>query len=213
MDFYKVLIVGSSGKGKTYSARNMDRENTFYINVENKPLPFKGGFTNHVKPKTLKEVTDAIISAGTDEKITSIYLDSFSAVFDMILLDCRKRFKGFDVWNNYSDAICTFIDLIKRVPKNVYITAHYEILNIEGASEKRARVKGKELEGLIEKEFTLVVYAESKMNDAKKPEYYFSLFSEGTSAKCPPDIFGEDIFTIPNDCKFMNDKITEFISQ
>jgi len=88
---------------------------------------------------------------------------------------------------------------------------HYEILNLEGAAEKRLKVSGKENEGQVEKHYTIVVYAESKHSaDGKRPEHFFRLTGEGLSAKCPPDIFGADVLTIPNDAKFMQDKIEEF---
>ena len=40
-DYYKVLLVGQSGRGKTFSFRNMNPDTTGFINVEDKPLPFK----------------------------------------------------------------------------------------------------------------------------------------------------------------------------
>ena len=43
-DYYKVLLVSQSGKGKTYSFRNMNPDTTGFVNVENKPLPFKNNF-------------------------------------------------------------------------------------------------------------------------------------------------------------------------
>jgi hypothetical protein len=36
---YKIAIVSSSGRGKTYSFRNLDPATTGFINIENKPLP------------------------------------------------------------------------------------------------------------------------------------------------------------------------------
>lgn len=92
----------------------------------------------------------------------------------------------------------------------MFITGHYEFLDIEGQQEKRAKVKGKEWEGLIEKEFTMVVYADRKLDDNKKVQAWFDLSLEGTSSKCPPAIFGEDVHRIPNDCRIMLDKIKEF---
>jgi len=212
MDYFKVLIVASSGKGKTTSAKDLDRDKTQFINTENKPLPFKGNFKHHIRPKSLEETREAVINGAKDETIDVIFIDSLSAIFDMVLLDCRKKYKGFDVWNAYNESIANFIDLIKRVPKTVFITAHYEILGIEGSQEKRVKVKGRELEGVIEKDFTIVVYADSRLNDKKKPEYYFNLFKEGTSAKCPPDIFGEEVFEIPNNCAFIQAKLNEFLN-
>lgn len=71
----------------------------------------------------------------------------------------------------------------------------------------------KEWEGVIEREFTVVLYADSKFNDKGKPVYYLDLASEGTSAKCPPDIFGEDVFRIDNDVKYIDNKIKEFAGE
>ena len=70
----------------------------------------------------------------------------------------------------------------------------------------------KEWEGFIEKEFTIVLYTDRKLNDQKKVEAWFDLALENSSAKCPPDIFGEDVTKIPNDCAFVQQKILEFVS-
>lgn len=211
VDFYKILLVSPSGYGKTMSARNLNRESTGFINSENKPLPFKGGFKYYYKPKTLAETSQYIIECAKNPEITSLFIDSLSSIFDMVLLDSRKKYKGFDVWNNYNTEIQNFIDLIKKVPKQVFMTAHYEILGIEGSQEKRVKVKGKELEGVIEKDFTIVLYGDKKLNDKGFPEYYFNTFQEGTSAKCPPDIFGPEVMRITNDCEFINNAIYQFL--
>lgn len=44
----------------------------------------------------------------------------------------------------------------------------------------------------------------------EKPKYFFKLAAEGTSAKCPPGVFGEDVYKIPNDSKVVLDKVVEF---
>jgi len=143
--FYKVLLVAASGSGKTTSAQNLDKETTGFLNVENKPLPFKGDFKYHIVPKDLNTVKSTLIEWAKNPAITSIYVDSLSAIFDMVLLDSRARFTGFDTWNNYNNSIQQLIVLIKAVPKEMFISAHYEILGIEGSQEKRVKVKGKEL--------------------------------------------------------------------
>jgi DNA polymerase III delta prime subunit len=140
---YKILLVAQSGSGKTMSAQNLDRDKTGFINTENKPLPFKTDFKYHVVPKTITEVTNTLVEFAKNSEINSIFIDSLSAIFDMVLMDCRKRFKGFEVWGNYNETIQSLIDLIKRVPKEMFITAHYESLGIEGSLEKRVKVKGK----------------------------------------------------------------------
>lgn len=209
-EYFKVLLVGSSGKGKTFSFRNMNPETTGILNIENKPLPFKGKFPYHERPNHYVDAYTALDAMGKNDKIKDIVIDSFSAYTDLLLSEARRTKKGFDIWSMYNEGLGKFLDLIKKVPKNIFVTAHYEILGIEGNMEKRVKVKAKEWEGQIEKEFTVVLYADSKM-DAKsgKPEYWYNLFQEGTSAKCPPDLFG-DTFKIPNDAKLMVDSINKF---
>jgi hypothetical protein len=211
-DFYKILLVSLSGKGKTFSFRNMPKESTGFINAENKPLPFKNEFKHHSRTTSAKDTYNALIEFGKNPEIEAIVLDSFSAYADQVLKDARATKKGFDIWNYYNDEIGKMLDMIKRVPKEVFVTAHYEILNIEGSPEKRIKVKGKEWEGLIEKEFTIVLYADAKVETGKRPEYMFNLFVENSSSKCPPGIFGEEVLQIPNDSKFILDKIKEFVS-
>lgn len=208
-EFYKVLLVGSSGKGKTYSFRNMNPESTGFINVEDKPLPFKDSFKNHKRVRKYQEIFTFIEELAKDPSINSIVIDSFSAFAELLLADARRTKKGFDIWNMYNEEISKLMTYIKRCPKHVFVTAHYEILGIEGNQEKRVKAKGKEWEGLIEKEFVMVLYADSKFNEGK-PEYFFLTTGEGLSAKCPPDIISD--FKLSNDASEVLKKIEKFLS-
>jgi len=208
-DYYKVLELGQSGKGKTYSFVNMNRDTTGFLNIENKPLPFKGTFKYHDRPLKFQDAFATLIEYGKNPEIDAIVVDSQSAYFDMVLKEARLTKKNFDIWNMYNDEIAKFQDMIKRIPKEIFVTGHYELLNIESSWEKRAKVQGKALEGMVEKDYTMVVYADNKLVD-KKFQYFFNLAMEGGSAKCPPDIFGEGIYQIPNDSKYILEKIIEF---
>ncbi len=208
-DYYKILLVGQTGKGKTYSFKNMDRLRTGYINPEDKPLMFEEPFKYHAKPRKFAGFIKALQDYGNNPEIDVVVIDSLSSVFEMLVAEMRANFSGFDIWNNYNKQITEMFAIIKRMEKEVFITAHYETLNIEGAPEKRVKVKGKEWEGVVEKEFTIVLYSQDKWKD-DKPEYFFKLAGEGMSAKCPPDIFGEGVYKIPNDSRVVLDKVVEF---
>jgi hypothetical protein len=216
-DYYHTLIVGSSGRGKTYSLRNLNRKTTGFINAEAKALPFKPKFDNeirvekvHGQPEPHVQVLNAIKTFALNPAITTVVLDSFSAYADMVLAHCRATQKGFEIWNFYNAQIGLLMEFIKKTKKEVFVTAHYEVLNIEMSMEKRVKCKGKEWEGLIEKEFTCVVYADMKKEPNKKPEYYFTFSAPDTSAKMPPGIFGEGVFTIPNDVHLLDTAIKKF---
>ena len=210
-DFYKILVVGASGKGKTYMFRNMDVNTTGFINVENKPLPFKNTFKYHKRVSSAKEALDTLIEYGKNPEIKSIVFDSFSAYMDLVLADARATKRGFDVWTQYNEEISKFHSILNLVPKEVFVTGHYEILDVEGTPEKRFKVHGKENEGRVERHYTVVMYADNKYDENNKSQYYLQLSGEGISAKCPPDIFGEDVITIPNDGKYILEKVLEFV--
>jgi len=210
-DFYKILLVGASGKGKTMSFRNMNPDTTGFINVENKPLPFKNKFKHHARITSLAGAKTALKQYAENKDITCIVFDSLSAYIDLLLADCRKTKKGFDVWSTYNEELGKILTFIKNINKEVFVTAHYEWIQDEGgARERRVKTKGNEWAGVIEKEFTIVLYADNKVVD-KKPIYSFYTFLENSSSKCPPDILGTDIYEIPNDCKTVLDKIIEFV--
>jgi len=208
---YQIAIVGASGRGKTYAARNLDRTSTGFLNAENKPLPFPRAFNYMSSPTTLGEVKSMLLAFKENPEIKTVFIDSWSAILDILLKEARDTKRGFDIWNMYNEEVGKILNFIKKMGKDVIITAHYEILGIEGAQEKRIKIKGKEWEGLVEKEFTVVLFADNKINEQGQPEYFLNLFQEGTSAKCPPALLTEEgVFRIPNDYKVILDKVEEF---
>jgi hypothetical protein len=72
----------------------------------------------------------------------------------------------------------------------------------------------KEFEGVVEKDFTVVVFNDVKFVDNKQREYVFKLLSDGTnSAKTPPmfvEALGSD--EIPNDAKSLLDAIRKTLT-
>ncbi len=212
---YKVLLIGASGRGKTYSFRNMNRERTAFINVENKPLPFKGNFKNTAVPNKSGDVLAFLQQLNNREDIDCIIIDSFSAYIDMLMLEARATKVGWDIMNHYNENIGKFNDAVKKINKEVFVTAHWEVLTDEvgGTKERRCKVKGREFEGFVEKDYTIVLYAEAKVDfGEEKPKHFFRIYNDGTSsAKCPPDIFGTNTATIDNDSNLVLEKIREFI--
>lgn len=58
-----------------------------------------------------------------------------------------------------------------------------------------------------------MLYADNKFNDKGIPSYHFNAVQEGTSAKCPPDLLGENIMQITNDSNLIFDKVLEFVGE
>ncbi len=197
---YQFMIVGSSGKGKTYSFRNMNPETCGFINMEGKPLPFINKFKYYYTPNSWQDAYNKLIEFAKDPNITEVVLDSFSAYMESVLKTARESKKGFEIFNMYNEEIGKLAFIIKRYPKDILLTAHYEwIQSDEGAIEKRIKVKGKEWEGLVEKEFTIVAYTDTQIKDGKII-YSLKLNTDGKdSSKCPPIFLKDEENLIPND--------------
>lgn len=191
---FQFAVVGMSGKGKTMCFRNMNPETCGFINIENKPLPFINNFKYYSTPKDWQETYHKLIEFAKNPDITEVVLDSFSAYIDSLLKTAREIKKGFDVWNLYNEEIGKLMYLIKRYPKDIFMTAHYEWVETEeGAIEKRILVKGKEWKGMIESNFTITHYVDMRITSDKKREYFLTLNSDGkSSAKTPPMFLEED---------------------
>lgn len=143
---YQFMIVGSTGKGKTYSFRNMNTKTCGFINMEGKPLPFINKFEHYYVPTNWQDAYNKLIEFAKDPNITEVVFDSFSAYMDSVLKTARETKKNFDIWNLYNEEIGKFLFIIKKYPKDIFLTAHYEWLQSEeGAFEKRIKVKGRQI--------------------------------------------------------------------
>jgi hypothetical protein len=212
---YQVMLVGMSGRGKTMAFRNMNRETCGFINMEGKPLPFENEFKYYSTPISWQECYQKLIEFAKNDEITEVVLDSFSAYLESLLKTARETKRGFDIWNFYNDEIGKLLNnIIKRYPKDIFVTSHYEwVESEEGAVEKRVMVKGKEWKGMVEKEFTIVHFADMKILDGKR-NYFITLNSDGkSSAKTPPLFLINDEETITNDYSIFLERIKKSLTK
>ena len=211
---YQIALVGMSGRGKTMAFRNMNHETCGFINIESKPLPFPNKFEHYCTPNNWQETYQKLIEYAKNAKITEVVLDSFSAYTDSLLKTARETKRGFDIWSFYNEEIGKLLYLIKKYPKDIFVTAHYEWVETEeGAVEKRIMVKAKEWRGMVEKDFTIVNYADLKVVDNKRI-YSIQLNSDGkSSAKTPPMFLTEGEEEIENDMNLFLNKIRNILKE
>mgnify|MGYP003348527033 FL=1 len=215
LDFGKILVVAPSGYGKTFLSKTADFDKTGFVNSEQKPLPFKGNFKFHGKPKTWAGFLKNIEDFGKNPEITNIIVDSQSMGFDMLHNEMQANFKGFDVYSNYNKQLARYFDLIRSIEKDVIVLSHDETVVEQGFKQRKAKVQGKQYEGRVEAYYTVVLFADKRVRDGK-PEYFLRTFSEDTSTKCPESLFpdknGNNLLEIPNDAAYIFKALEEYYS-
>lgn len=207
-----ILVVGASGRGKSTAIRNLDPETTVILNTEDKPLPFKGAskFTKQMVITDPLQLTTTFKLIKDKNEVEVVVLDSFSAWSDAMYQHARKTEKGWDVPNLYNTKTKELFDAAKSMNKFVFFLGHPEITNIaDGSTVKSMKVKGKEWEGVTEKEATIVLYADMEADGAGQNRYFFRTQSDGiTNAKSPMEMF--DSYEIDNDFALVVQKVKEY---
>lgn len=215
-----ILIEGDSGTGKTASMRNLPPLETAIINPENKPLSFLGAekYPYHFTQFNLPSDVDIAIDTCFKEKVKYVVMDSFTKYSEMLTAHAtaikatdKNNYAKFNVYN---ECIATFLHKIKNCgPRHVIIFGIPELvgeLNPDGTTTKSRRLStwGKQWEGKIEKEFTLVLMTKV-IRAGNKSEYKFITNNDGTHpAKTPQGMFKEEL--IDNDLLAVCKRVEEF---
>lgn len=214
--YAKVAVVGPSGSGKSYLCKTADKETTGYINVERKPLPFSSGpFKFEGKPKNWAAFKKNLEDYGKNPDIKQIIIDTQSKAFSILNKEMANNFSGYDVYKNYNKQVYEYLEILLNIEKDVIVLSHEEILPVEGEKVKRMVVQGKEFEGKIEREFTIVLYTNTRLKNGR-PEYFLNTFQLGTSSKTPegmfPDNENKTLLEIPNDANYIFSEMERFYS-
>tara|TARA_B100001758_G_C18416982_1_gene620984 strand:+ start:8797 stop:9480 length:684 start_codon:yes stop_codon:yes gene_type:complete len=220
------LVIAESGSGKSTSIRNLNPEETFIINIANKPLPFKGWKKNYTlisKENPAGNMTAASTAQGiikamrhVNEKMTHIktlvvddwqYMSSFE-YFD------RANEKGYDKFTQ----IATNLAQVAKYPKDLrddlcifFLTHSEESTDINGHRRVKAKTVGKMIDNALTLEglFSMVLFGKVRKNDDGTLDYGFETQTNGeNTCKSPMGMF-EDQF-IPNDLQYVKEHIEEY---
>lgn len=201
-----VLILGSSGTGKSSSLRNFKDEDVAVINVVGKELPFRSQLSSVIATADYNIIKQKIL--GTQKK--AIVIDDAGYLITKQFMDNHNKTGGgnavFALYNDMADQFWMLIDFIKnKLPddKIVYIIMHEDY-------DERGGVKPKTIGKLLDEKvcieglFTIVLRA--CINDGK---YQFCTHNKGYDAvKSPMDMFKEDY--IDNDLAAVDKVIRDY---
>jgi len=210
-----IMIEGPSGRGKSFSLRNLPPKYTLIANHERKTLPFKGAEAfPQVRPLNVKETFEVMDKAIADPTVKIFVTESLSAFLDMLLAEARILKKGFDIYSYYNEKIYYFFERVRKMNdagKHVIVISHDDITTNEltGDTIVTAKVKGNEWKGALEKEFDIVLHSEMIIDENKKPHFKFRTITDGVvPAKAPYEMFPSDL--IDNDMAAVLKAVAEY---
>ena len=221
-----ILIIAESGAGKSTSIENLDPQQTFIINVANKPLPFKGwkkkytvwskdNPTGNMYDKANPENIEACLKYISEKRpeVTVVVVDDFQYMSSFEFFD-KANEKGYEKFTS----IGAHLAKIARMPKDLrdnliifFLTHAEEATDMEGKRKFKAKTIGKmvdeklTLEGL----FSIVLFGKAKKDKDGNIRYVFETQTNGeNTCKSPRGMFST--FEIPNDLNFVKEKIEEY---
>lgn len=222
-----VLIIGESGSGKSTAGRNLEPKETFWINVANKPLPFKGWKSKYT-PITPEDMTGGNLSKAYEAgalvnilklidsdmpHIKTVIVDDwqYSAAFDFF---DRADEKGYDKFTDIGNGIAQVAKLPAQLRDDLtifFLTHAEETTDAKGKRKQKAKTIGKmvdeklTLEGL----FAIVLYAKVKKDKDGEMQYVFETRNDGANTcKSPMGMF--ETADIPNDLKAVEEAIINY---
>lgn len=199
-----VLLYGPSGSGKTASLRNFAHDELALINVNKKPLPFKGKFDSTLATTNYDQVEKAIFST---QKKTIVIDDAGYLITDQYMTkqgqEKNNPFSLFaDMAENYYKLIKFSIEKVAD-DKIVYIVMHEDVNEL---GDSKPKTIGKMLDEKVCIEGLVTVVLRSERKDGK---YIFHTQTNGfDKAKSPLGMFEEE--EIENDLKKIDGIIRDY---
>lgn len=193
-----VLILGSSGSGKSTSLRNFNRGEVGIINVVGKPLPFR----NDLEVADVRDYPTIYKTiAGGKRKAYVIDDANYLMQFENFK---RLQEKGYDKFSQMAHNFELLLEGISQAPKDeiVYVMAHPQT-NEDGSISTKTIGKMLDNQLTIEGLFTIVLIT----GKDDKGHWFYTNNLPNTPAKSPIDMF-EDV--IPNDLKKVDTAIRKY---
>jgi len=198
-------IMGESGSGKTTSMRNLNPEETFYIDCDKKGLSWKGWREqyqfekhNYMATDQISTVSNILNKISTQENMRHIKTVIIDTLNGLMVADEVRRMKekGYDKWQDLAQCVWELLDSLYTLRNDltVIVLCHSQTQKEDdGYTFTRIKTSGKKLDKLnVESKLTTVLYAV-----AKEDGYVFITHAHNSTAKTPMGAFEAD--EIPND--------------
>jgi hypothetical protein len=222
-----VIVAGDTGTGKSRSIKNLNPDETFIINVMNKPLSFEGSRAMYSKDKKNIHHTDRyseiiqIIKGILEKKpeIKNIIIDDLGYSMTTEFFE-RSKESGYTKFAEMGMHMQQILDTCKNIERddmNIALMFHEDDESSGGIkTKKKLKLIGQMLDdkysplGLV----PVCLFTNVTFNDKGTAEYNFltnRAMVDGViiPAKSPEGMFE---LTVPNDLKFIFDKMNNYFN-
>lgn len=213
-----IMILGESGTGKSTSIENLNPQETFIIQVVDKPLPFRGfkskyPLRNKENPagnRFISDRADKIIrildTLNKEQKIKNVIIDDSQYIMANEFMR-RAKEKGYEKFTEIGQNFYALIDKSNEMREDMNIIfLHHKEISEAGIS--KAKTIGKLLDDKVGIEGRFSIVLTTEIEDGN---YYFRTQNNGSdTCKSPKGMFTD--LRIPNDLDFVIKKIDEYFN-
>ena len=213
-----IMILGESGTGKSTSIENLNPQETFIIQVVDKPLPFRGfkskyPLRNKENPagnRFISDRADKIIrildTLNKEQKIKNVIIDDSQYIMANEFMR-RAKEKGYEKFTEIGQNFYALIDKSNEMREDMNIIfLHHKEISEAGIS--KAKTIGKLLDDKVGIEGRFSIVLTTEIEDGN---YYFRTQNNGSdNCKSPKGMFTD--LRIPNDLDFVIKKIDEYFN-
>lgn len=214
------LIMGESGTGKSTSIRTLDPNETFIINVLNKPLPFRGytklytrvspdGKTGNYYASTNYDHIELVIKKinSTRPDIKTLIIDDFQYLMADEFMD-RALERGYDKFSEIGSHAYKLLKLLPtlRDDIDVFVLTHSEPNEL---GKMKIKTIGKMLDQVVTVEGMYTTVLQTELSNGS-----YSFITQGDArhiAKSPMGLFEDR--NIPNDLAFVKTKMHSYFNE
>lgn len=214
------LIIGESGTGKSTSIRNLNPNETFIINVLNKPLPFKGykksysmiskdGMTGNYYTSNKYDYIVQVINKIDKHRhdVKTLIIDDFQYLMANEFM-ARALERGYDKFSEIGKHAYDLLELLPKLREDldIFILTHSE-MNETG--KMKVKTIGKMLDEKITIEGMYAIVLQTELQDGN-----YRFITQGDArhlAKSPMGMF--ETRNIPNDLAFVKQKMSEYYNE
>lgn len=203
-----VLLYGKSGSGKSRSLKNFASDEILHVNVERKPLPFRGKFKYTLNTHDTEMISQQLEKMANAGIKTAVIDDCGYLMTEYFMAHHRNKKQGasFEMYDEIADRMFNLISLVKNNLSDdtiVYFVMHEDTSDY---GEVSLRTIGKLLDRKVCLEGMVTIAIRCTVSKGK---HVFQTVTNGNDiTKTPEDMFTEK--EIENDLKKVDTVIRDY---